>query len=77
MTIGGGVRKSLSPSLKVKPSEKAYQPSFKSDVGLFAAVKVGGEHTSLVLKYVVEGFKSPELGEINGNHFGIYLEFAQ
>jgi hypothetical protein len=80
LSLGGGVRKSISPKLsRFKYSaEKAYEPSITSNVGAFVQVKAGsGDHVSLSLKYVFEKFKSPQLGDINGNHFGIYLEFAR
>ncbi|RZS57126.1 hypothetical protein [Sphaerotilus mobilis] len=76
--IIGGVRKSLSPSVKMPASEQQYEPKLSSDIGYFGGIRFGfGQASSIMARYTIEKFNAPGIPPINGRHFGIYYEFAR
>lgn len=76
--VGVGLRKSLGTHIRMPNAERAYEPEIKSGLGYFGEVRLGlGEDFSMYARYTVERFDVSNVGKVNGNHAGIYLEFAR
>lgn len=76
--FGVGLRKSLGTKVRMPNAERAYEPDINSDLGYFGEVRFGlGEDFSLFARYTIEKFKVSNVGKVDGNHAGLYIEFAR